>query len=252
MTYSRYTYKMIPLYRSDPYLRECDTIVDRVLSTPEATIVFCREALFVEGGGQPMDFGSLQVDGQDYPLLKIVKEKGNTGYAIAPQAPISKGQKVHCVLDWQRRKGIMRLHSAQHALAGTLRLVRATILTGGMQIAKDATSCTVLYPTTSSLAEQEINQALSALSQIIKEDRKIYSESVESEEEAIKKFGELYRPTVASGSLKGKVRLIVIDRLDANACGGTHVKSLAEVGAVSIASIRDDTAGRHVTLVTSP
>lgn len=239
---------MIPLYRSDPYLKSCDTVVDRVLSQPDANIVFCREALFMEGGGQPRDYGSLCIEGRDFPLLGIVKEKGNTGYAIASTATVLKGQAVRCNLDWERRYRTMRLHSAQHGFAGALRCVRESILTGGMQIAEDALSCTVLYPTGSGLTDSDLAQGQQRLAQEISQNRSIHSDSVESEAEAIKKYAQLYRPTIASGSLKGKVRLIVIDQLDANACGGTHVRSLGEVGAVQVTSVREDERGKSVTI----
>lgn len=237
---------MIPLYRTDPYLTTCTTVIDRVLSVPEGTAVFCREALFLEGGGQPMDHGSVVADGNEYPLLKIIKEKGNTGYVLPANAQISKGQTVECKLDWQRRLRTMRLHSAQHALAGCLRAIRASILTGGMKIADDVASCSVLYPGTSALSDAELSEALRLLVREIEKDCVIRAESVESEAEAIKRYGTLYRPTVASGNLKGKVRLIVIDGLDANACGGTHVRSLGEVKAAEILAVNETEQGRVV------
>jgi Ser-tRNA(Ala) deacylase AlaX len=239
---------MIPLYRSDPYLKSCETVIDRVLSRPEAQIVFCREALFMEGGGQPRDHGSLCIEGRDFPLLGLVKEKGNTGYAISSDATVVKGQSVRCDLDWERRYRTMRLHSAQHAFAGALRCVRQSILTGGMQIAEDAMSCTVLYPTDSALTDSDLAQGQLRLTQEISENRSILSDSVDSEADAIKKYAQLYRPTIASGSLKGKIRLILIDELDANACGGTHVRRLGEVGTVRLTSVREDERGKLVTI----
>lgn len=140
----------------------------------------------------------------------------------------------------------MRLHSGQHALAGALRIIRKDILTGGMKISDSTTTCSVLYPHHSSLQETELNEALLLVETFIKEDRKISSQTVKSESEAIELYQDVYRPTVASGSLKGSVRLIVIDGIDANACGGTHVKSLSEVRAVHIDALNEVPDGREV------
>jgi Ser-tRNA(Ala) deacylase AlaX len=84
------------------------------------------------------------------------------------------------------------------------------------------------------------------LVQEIEKNTLVRSESVDSEAQAMSTFGNLYRPTVASGSLKGKIRLIVIEGLDANACGGTHVRSLAEVEAAEIVSVEETEQGRMV------
>lgn len=193
-----------------------------------------------------MDHGYVVADGNEYPLLKIIKEKGNTGYVLSSNAQITKGQDVECRLDWNRRYRTMRLHSAQHALAGCLRMVRASILTGGMKIAEDARSCAVLYPSASALSDSELSDALSLLAKEIEKNPAIQAESVDSEAEAMSKYGPLYRPTVASGSLKGKIRLVVIDGLDANACGGTHVRSLTEAKAAEIVSVDETEQGRMV------
>lgn len=229
---------MIPLYRADPYLASCETIIDRVLRFADSLTIFCREALFMEGGGQPMDYGTVIISGHTFPLLGITKEKGNTGYRISTDAMPEKGMPVQCKLDFERRLKIMRLHTAQHALAGSLRLVRKDILTGGMKISDSAQECTVLYPNTSSLRDPELQNALTILADHINEDRGVETVSVASETEAIKTYGDLYRPTVASGTLKGTFRLVIIDGVDANACGGTHVRSLKEIENIKIVDLR--------------
>ena len=238
---------MIPLYRSDPYLSEFKTTIDRVIPYEDNQAVFCREALFMEGGGQPMDHGTINFEDASYPLLKIIKEKGNTGYVISPNAQIKKGCEVTCTLDFERRYSIMRLHSAQHALAGALRSVRESILTGGMKIADDALSCAVFYPESSALTDNDLTNSMKVVADVIKKDLTISTLTVTSEAEAIEQFGTIYRPTIASGSLKGSIRLVLIDGLDANACGGTHVKSLSEIKAISIQSVSKQDDGTWLT-----
>jgi Ser-tRNA(Ala) deacylase AlaX len=237
---------MIPLYRTDPYLAETQTVVDRVIPAQTGQVIFCREALFMEGGGQPMDYGYLVLDDRSYPLMQIIKEKGNTGYVISCDASVEKGMQVQCVLDFHRRFQVMRLHTAQHALAGALRIIRSDLLTGGMTIASDADSCTVLYPAAVALTDSELTDALGMVHQYIREGRSVLSDTVSSEAQAHERYQELYRPTIASGSLKGSIRLVVIEGLDANACGGTHVRNLQEVCCIEIVQVKSVPEGRQV------
>lgn len=237
---------MNPIYREDPYRSDCETKVERILAVEQGQAIFCRDGLFMSGGGQPMDHGYLILNTIRYPLLSIVKEKGNTGYVIAADATAEKGMIVNCELDHERRLKIMRLHSAQHALAGALRLVRPTILTGGMQIADDLSHCSVQYPASSELKESDLDSALRSLEDMIQEGRSITSETVQSELDAQNNHRNLYRPTIASGSLKGKIRLIIIDGLDVNACGGTHVRNLKEVGVLNLLKVIETASGSDV------
>ena len=193
-----------------------------------------------------MDHGWIIIGTDRFPLLKIIKEKGNTGYVIPREAVCEKGMSVRCELDRSRRLSIMRLHSAQHLLAGALRMIRPSILTGGMKIHDNANQCGVFYPADSGLRENELASALVKVQELIHEDRSIRAESVVSEAEAILKYNELYRPTIASGSLKGTIRLVLIDGVDANACGGTHVKSLKEVGSITIDSFHPLEEGSEI------
>ena len=181
-----------------------------------------------------MDHGSLAIENETLPLIDIIKEKGNTGYIISAIKPLQKGMEIKCFLDMDRRLRIMRLHSAQHLLSGTLRLIRKDILTSGMWIDEDVNSCTVIYPEVSGLKKSDLDQALKIYEELFNKNKKIFTEIISSEQEAIIKYGDMYRPTSSSNSLKGKIRLIIIEDLEANACGGTHVRNLSETGRINI------------------
>ena len=224
------------IYREDPYVISVNTVIERITpnETNQTQTIFLNEQLLTYGGGQPMDHGTILVGDKYYKINEIVKEKGNMGYSIHCNPALKKGDYVTCHLDFKRRYKIMRQHTAQHLIAGCLRIILGDIFTGSMKIGEEANSCTVVYPNSLSLTENDLITALSYCQKTIQENKLISSLTVNSEAEAVEQFGKLYRSTGASGSLKGKIRLVIIDGIDVNACGGTHVRELDEIGGIQL------------------
>lgn len=225
---------MIPLYRTDPYLFVHQTIADAVQDDGETQLVICRELIFAEGGGQPPDHGSIFWEGSEQPVLEIVKEKGNSLLRISRIDGLKKGTLIECRLDPERRRKIMRLHSAQHGLAGALRQLEAGYQSNGMAIDEAASYCTMRFTCSSSVGAEKLEAAAEILHQAIKDDRAVRAEIFESTQAASSALGALLRPSDAQVVIRGRARVVIIEGLDANACGGTHVKSMGEVVGIDI------------------
>jgi len=225
---------MIPIYRTDPYLFSLETIADAVSEEGETQLVTCRELIFSEGGGQPADYGTVFFGGTTSSVLELVKGKGDVRLRIAPIAGLVKGQKILVEIEPNRRLSIMRLHTTQHALAGALRRCVEDYETGGMQISEDAKVCTMRFVSKRFTGLDNLGKGIEVLEQGIKDGLKVEAEVFDNVEQAKAHFGNLYRPSDPRVQIKGKVRLVSIDGLDANACGGTHLKSLTEVGEFSV------------------
>jgi Ser-tRNA(Ala) deacylase AlaX len=223
---------MIPIYRTDPYLHSIETILDAVQEEDGYQLVTCRELIFAEGGGQPRDFGTVSFGGKISPVLELIKIKGDVRLKIEKIEGLKKGAVVVASIDGERRKAIMRLHSTQHALAGSLRSFLPDYETGGMGITPDANECTMKFRSEMSKGEEDLSKAIEIVKGAVQRNVKVEATVFDNLDEAKKKFGDLYRPSDPRVQIKGKVRIVHIDGIDANSCGGTHVRELGEIGEV--------------------
>src|SRR5690349_20332732 len=119
------------LYQTDSYLKEFDAIITSVLMT-ERAVVLDRSAFYPGGGGQPCDFGTLNIDGVIYPVETVKKQGDDVLHFLAGDLPLpSEGSSVHGTLDWVRRYSLMRTHTAMHILCGTVFRDYGALVTGG-------------------------------------------------------------------------------------------------------------------------
>lgn len=200
-------------------------------------LISCREALFAEGGGQPRDYGTLTVRGETREVRELVKHKGDVRMRVEPFEALTKGDPIECEVDFARRYRIMRLHTAQHALAGAFRRLHPDYQSGGMRIDEGAESCEMRFSCGSHLRDGDLANVLDVVRAAAERGCAVRAEIYESGEEVTQRYGELYRLSDPSVKLKGRVRVIVIEGLDVNACGGTHLRDLNEAGVISVSAL---------------
>ena len=100
------------LYQTDAYLKEFDAKIIG-LDLDAHAVVLDQSAFYPGGGGQPCDFGTLEVGGNVYQVNKTKKQGDDVLHFIAGQEPLPEtGASVHGVIDWERRYKLMRTHTA--------------------------------------------------------------------------------------------------------------------------------------------
>lgn len=224
---------MNPVYRSNSYLRELNTTIQAVhLTDSGQTALICLDQLFYSGGGgQPSDRGHVVIRDEIYPVHTFQKHKGDVLIVLEKELPfhheIRKGEPVLCVLDWERRYRMMKLHTAQHVLAASFRLVEPIYHTRGMQITEGGVECTMSFICRKPVSAGTVDAALDHAFRAVEEGLPVSAHQHKTIEEARAAYGEIFREP--QYDLKGTVRVVVIDSLDANPCGGTHVRSLSEI-----------------------
>ena len=95
------------------YIREWDA---NVIARGDDWVELDRTAFYPEGGGQPTDTGCLEWAGGRSRVTMVTK-KGTVKHFV--EGPVPEGT-VHCLLDWDRRYGHMRMHTAQHIVSGVV------------------------------------------------------------------------------------------------------------------------------------
>jgi len=219
------------LFRDDAYLRDAPA---RVLDhTPEGGIVLDASLFYPTGGGQPGDSGALSWNGQSLAIATAVKGEKDLIVLVPaePRALPPVGAQVEQSLDWDRRFGHMRVHSALHLLS----VVVPFGVTGG-SIGPDRGRLDFDMAD----APEDRDALEAALNDHVSADMKITEEWITSAELDANP-GMVKTLSVQPPRGAGHIRLVRIglgaDTVDLQPCGGTHVARTGEIGALRIGKI---------------
>lgn len=231
-----------PLFRADAYLREAE---GRVIAVSAEGVVLDRSIYYPTGGGQPGDGGVLEWDGGTTAIATAIKGEGDAivlvpvaGAALPPV-----GAVVRQILDWERRYGHMRVHTALHLLSVVIPLP----VSGG-SIGAEKGRLDFDMP-----EAPEDKQALEdALNALIAGDYDV-TESWISDAELDANPDLVKTMSVKPPRGSGRIRLVRIgsegEQVDLQPCGGTHVRRTAEVGPVRLGKVeKKGRQNRRVTL----
>ena len=216
------------LFRQDAYLQEAEATVTAL---EERGVRLDRSIFYPTGGGQPGDTGSLRWDGGEARIVDAVKADGaDVLHVLAPDAPRPAiGTKLHTTLDWDRRLLHMRMHTALHVMSAVIK----GNVTGG-QVGADKSRLDFNLEgevPTKEWVTEEINKLIAL-------DRPVTPQWITDQElaarpELVKTMS--VRPPMGAG----RVRLLAIEGIDLQACGGTHVARTGEIGRVECIKIEN-------------
>ncbi len=210
------------LYLNDSYLKSCKTKVMSV--EQEKYIVLEKTVFYPRGGGQPWDTGKLVKNGEEFPVIAVVKVKGNISHEVSKQG-LKQGDEVECILDWNRRHKLMRMHTAGHILAAIMH--KSGILITGNQIGDEKTRFDFSMENFDRVAFQALVDE--ANSEITKNQE--VSVSFLPREQALKVPGAVKLAAALPPEIK-QLRMVKIGEVDYQADGGTHVKNTSEIGKI--------------------
>jgi misacylated tRNA(Ala) deacylase len=218
------------LFRGDAYANECNAKV--VAVTPEGGIVLDRTIFYAQGGGQPGDVGTIIApDGTAIAVANTVygPDRMQILHLVGPDAVarVKVGDDVRLTLDWARRYPRMRIHTALHLLS----VVLPYPVTGGA-IGEGDGRLDFDIPD-AGLDKAEIARALNDL---VARDAPVTERWI-SDEELDANPGLVKTMSVKPPRGAGRVRLVEIEGIDLQPCGGTHVRRTAEIGAVAVTDI---------------
>jgi len=201
------------LYYRDCYLQEFRA---RVLETSDdgRRVYLDRTAFYPTSGGQPFDTGTL--GGAN--VIEVIDEEERVAHLL--DAPIVAGE-IDAQIDWARRFDHMQQHSGQHLLSAVLEEL-FKISTVSFHLGAEVCTIDVAAP---ALTSVQIDQCEVRCAEIVGEARPLAI----TFEDAAADLG-LRKESQRSGTL----RIIATQEPDRSACGGTHVRTTAEIGLVLI------------------
>ena len=219
------------LFREDGYLAEAEAEV--VAINERGGIILDRTVFYATSGGQPGDTGKLMLaDGRTVDIAATItgETKDEIIHVPAADAGLTPGDRVKLAIDWERRLKLMRMHTACHLLTAVCQFPIT-----GAAVAEDDSRIDFDIPDASFTKED----VTARLMELVRADYPIATRWITDEELAANPGlvkSKNVRPPVGTG----RIRLVLIGdngAVDSQPCGGTHVKSTAEVGEIHIGKI---------------
>jgi misacylated tRNA(Ala) deacylase len=206
----------------------------RITALPPGGVVLDRTYFYPAGGGQPGDEGSLRVGEAQLRVIDVSRSGASVIHRVrsAPNElrPFAVGTEVEGLLDWDRRHQHMRLHTAQHLLSARafhrsgFRTRKAVLRGRGATIDLEG-----------ELPPSSFAEIVGDVERICREGRPVTIRHVpRSDWESSPNAGR--SGLVPLPEHVDPVRVVEIDGEDTCPCGGTHVRSTIEIGALRLIS----------------
>jgi len=213
------------LFLEDSYRKKCDARVSQV--TESKYVILDQTIFYPKGGGQPHDLGHLIKDHDRYTIEYVGSFSGKISHEVDREG-LKPGDKVYCLLDWERRYKLMRSHTAAHTFASLLCNGTGALITGNQLGVEKTRFDFNLKDFDRSILKQYVDEA----NQLFQKDIpvKIYHLPKEKAFKipGIIKMAKALPPDIPT------LRIVEIIGIDTQADGGTHVKNLLEVGQIRV------------------
>jgi misacylated tRNA(Ala) deacylase len=219
------------IFRFDAYLTSASATVTAL---GERGVELDRTIFYPQGGGQAGDTGTLvRANGERVGVIDTRKGEAQDSvtHVLAPGSPrLDVGEPLQLELDWTRRYALMRLHTALHLLS----CVVVAPVSGGnitpdrgrldFDIEMSRLDATVIARETNALIARAVDT----------ESVWISDAELDAQPELVKTMS--VQPPRGSG----RVRLLRIPEIDLQPCGGTHVRNIGEIKAITVTKIRNE------------
>ncbi|KMY50417.1 alanyl-tRNA editing protein [Peribacillus loiseleuriae] len=205
------------LYYETTSIKTWDSEIQSITEKESQFYVTLQEtAFYPEGGGQPADHG--KIAGIDVLDVQVINEEIVHVLANKPELG-----KVHCELDWKRRFDHMQHHSGQHLLSAVCReLFDANTLSFHL-----GTDHVTIDVDRKEFSEDQINNIEQLANQYIYDNRKLHTYFITSDQ-----LKEL--PVVKLPKVTENIRIVEMEGIEYNPCGGTHVRQTGEIGIIKL------------------
>ncbi len=222
------------IFQSDAYVKECEATV---IAVDEQGVRLDRTVFYPMGGGQPGDTGTLVFpDGEVVQIVDTVKGEQSGEIVHVTENVILDavvGSSLVARVNWERRYLLMRTHTCLHLLGAVIPagVTGGSVREGSGRLDFDLPDSTL-----------DKDHITAELTRLIAEDHAIGTRWITDEELADRP--ELVRTMSVKPPIgQGRVRLLHIEDVDLQPCGGTHVARTSEVGNARVKKI--EKKGKH-------
>jgi alanyl-tRNA synthetase len=214
----------------------------------KALVKLEESPFYAEGGGQVADSGVLRWNGNEARVVDVYRLGEDQALEVEPDgAAIESGVPVEAEVDAEARHATMRNHTATHLLHAALRERLGThVRQAGSAVRPDKLRFDFTHG--QALSPEDLREVEERINEWVKASRAVRWMNMNRDEAeklgAMALFGEKYGEWV---------RVVEVDGVSRELCGGTHVANTAEVGIFKIVSEGSSAANvRRVEAITGP
>ena len=198
----------------------------------EAILVLDATTMYAEMGGQVADHGVIETEAGKFEVNNVQKNKGGKylHYGKVVSGVLNVGDVATTTVDADRRKAIMRAHSATHLLQKALQEVLGDhVHQAGSFVEPDHLRFDFTHY--SAMTAEELEKVNTLVQNAVLEGLTIETKEMSIDEAksigAMALFSEKYGDTV---------RVVNMGGYSVELCGGTHLDNTAKVGAFRVTS----------------
>jgi len=189
-------------------------------------VLLDKTYFYPTSGGQVHDHGIIN----SQKVTEVFKQGPHIVHVMEEEPAFKEGEEVYAEIDFESRLQLSQNHTATHIVNAAARKVLGSHINqaGAKKTAEKAHIDLTHYE---SLTPEEEKKIEEAANKIVKENRPIRLSFIDRDL-AEKRYGmSLYQGGAVPGS---RIRVVDIDGVDVEACGGTHVLNTSEVGEIKI------------------
>ena len=214
------------IFRDDPYKKECEA---QILDFGDNWIILDQTVFYAEGGGQLGDTGLIKVGQKEIQIENTIKENDLIKHIFNSKFDFEIGDNVTCIIDWDRRYKLMKMHTSLHLLCS---LINAKVTGGSVGDGKGRLDFNLDFKPNKEELKDNLNDLIQGNHDI--------TISWISIQELDKNPNLVKTMSVLPPRTNGSIRMVRIgDNIDYQPCGGTHVKNTSEIGLVEINKVEN-------------
>lgn len=213
------------LYMKDNYLQKFEA---EVIGKIKDYVVLDKTGFYATSGGQIHDTGTLTGKNGKFEVVEVKKIGKVVLHKI--RGKLEVGEKVRGEINFDRRKRLMKHHTATHVINGACRKILGNhVWQAGAE--KDIGKARLDITHYKRIEKEEMEKIEELGNKIVRQGIKV-EKLFMKRNEAEKKFGfRIYQGGHVPGNI---LRIVKIGDFDIEACGGTHVDNTREIGAIKI------------------
>ena len=214
------------IFKEDPYKKNCTS---KITNIGDNWIELDQTIFYAEGGGQLGDTGIIKTLNEEIIIENTIRENNSIKHITSSKIDINIGSTVDCIIDWERRYKLMKMHTCLHLLCS---IIDAKVTGGSVTDEKGRLDFNLDFKPNKEDLKIKLNNLIQSNYEI--------SYSWISEKELDENPNLVKTMSVAPPRRNGTIRMVRIgDNIDYQPCGGTHVKTTSEIGSVDIKKVEN-------------
>ncbi len=209
-------------------------------------IVLDRTAFYPESGGQPADRGVIRWQGGVAKVKDVQFEGDEVLHFVEGDLP-QEGIEVEGEIDWDRRYKLMRSHTLAHLLMAAVRekfKEKVPVVGSGLGLDESRMDFKA------KIKREDLKEIEDIIRKWVNEKREIRIHLFESPEEAnklLESYGYQGGNLTEEHLKKKPIRIIEIVGVNADPCGGTHLRNTSEIGDFEL--VKRESKGKGITRI---